>query len=539
MAIVPVRGLGQFGVLTDPDPYDLPPSAFSFAVNTRFRNGHVTRGPLFRNVRTLDNDSPRFVSGNLSNSGTYSLFLCYLDGTVSKVIPTAETDYSASGYSPSDSEGAWTSTHVADVFYINREDRVPWSLTSSDSQFHELANWDPAWSCKLLRSCGGALVALNVTQSGSNYPTMVKTSSFPQAGAVPDSWDIGDPASLATENILAEMEGAIIDADNFGNDLFIYGLNETWRMRLLAGSTAVWDYERIFGNHGAINANCSIEVGGQHFVFGPDDIWTHDGVSQRSICEGKTRDFIYGGLDPSKRTRCFVSYNPRLKQLHFNYCAADIYTPFFGTTGCNRSAVYSLVDSTWTFDDLPSVFSGTLGNLDGSETYASTTATYDMVSGTYLDREASFKRAPIYVGDDSGSYGLETKMYVQDLYGAPAYYGTFDADSAANKAMYLERDGIDLDELGKDLRGYVVCQSVYPEARVDTTSATLQIAIGSSDYFGQAAEFGDYVPYNGAEEYKLDFGKSGRYLSMRILYDDYRNCSLSGLDCDFDVQAAR
>jgi hypothetical protein len=48
-----------------------------------------------------------------------------------------------------------------------------------------------------------------------------------------------DPATNATENIIAEMEGEIVDACALGNNLFIYGANETWRM-VADGSTFVF-----------------------------------------------------------------------------------------------------------------------------------------------------------------------------------------------------------------------------------------------------------------------------------------------------------
>jgi hypothetical protein len=53
MSLPKVRNLGQFGVVADPDPFTLPPNAFSMAVNARFRNGKITRSPVFRNVVNL------------------------------------------------------------------------------------------------------------------------------------------------------------------------------------------------------------------------------------------------------------------------------------------------------------------------------------------------------------------------------------------------------------------------------------------------------------------------------------------------------
>jgi hypothetical protein len=121
---------------------------------------------------------------------------------VSRFANGVETDYSISGYTPTNAEALWTSTSLAGVVYLNRPDRTPWSFGPSDAQFNTLANWDSTWRAQLLRTCGGALVALNVTKGAVNYPTMVKTSSFPLSGVVPASWDTTLPNTLASENIL-------------------------------------------------------------------------------------------------------------------------------------------------------------------------------------------------------------------------------------------------------------------------------------------------------------------------------------------------
>ena len=70
MPNVSVRELAKFGIVTDMDPYDLPKEAWSFGVNVRFRNGKVSRAPVFRNVGPLTSD-PRFVFSSNPQGGTH------------------------------------------------------------------------------------------------------------------------------------------------------------------------------------------------------------------------------------------------------------------------------------------------------------------------------------------------------------------------------------------------------------------------------------------------------------------------------------
>jgi len=324
MSIEHIRDIAKYGVLCDPDPYNLPDTAWSFGVNVRFRNGKVSSGPVFRNVFPLGTVSPRYSVAAPPVSGLDSLYTGYLNGKLYKFSGT-ETDYTLTGYTPSSVEGTWSYTALANILYINRSDRAPWYLRAADTTFQNLGvvaggatTWDSTYTCQLLRTCAGSLVALNVTKGAVNYPTMVKTSSIPLSGVVPASWDIATANTLATENILSEMKGPITDACNFGPALVIYGLEEAWMM-IADQSTEVYFYKKLPFQKGAINANCSFELDGKHFVFGADDIWMHDGNTEVSIVDEKNRDFIFSSINLSKRNRCFILHNPQLKELSFCY----------------------------------------------------------------------------------------------------------------------------------------------------------------------------------------------------------------------------
>lgn len=542
MPIIPVRSLAKYGVVTDPDPYDLPIEAWSFAVNARFRNGKVARGPVWRKVSGLTTASPRFVVGSVPTTGSDDLFIGSLNGTL--VNLTTNTTVTLSGYTPSSAEATWTSCHLADICYINREDRTPWYKRTSDSAFKDLSAasgtqpWNSAWRAKILRASNGALCAYNVTKSGTNLPTMVKTSSFPLSGTVPDSWDQTTPSSNAVENILAEMEGPIVDACTLGNQMFIYGQNECW-LQEFVGGTFIWEFSKRFNNRGAINTNCVVEVNRQHYVFGRDDIWVHDGVNQKSICDERTREFIFSGMNQSKTTRCFVHHMADDKTLMFCYVSGDRGAEFMGgPDGCNRAATYDYDNDKWTFDDLPLVYSATRASLDTSATWAAATQTWDTFGGSWQDLEDTGKRSSVFVGDDYSTYGLVRGIYAFDPSG-PLSKVSAAVDLNANNGMFLEREGIDLDELGADLRGYKVAVSIYPQGRLENGAQPLQFSVGSANFFNETTDYSDYQTWDGLTTtggYKLDFNASGRFLAIRVAFDDTKFCSLSGYDVDIQVQ---
>jgi hypothetical protein len=484
------------------------------------------------------------VSSNTPAGGFDAIILGYLNGAVTSYKNGTETDISLSGYVHADSEDPFTSCHLGNIYYVNRGDRVPWFLRTTDTLMQTLATggtgaWPSNYTAQLLRSCGSALVAFNVTKAGTNFPQMVKTSEFAQSGTIPNNWDPAVTGTNATENILAEMEGPITDAQNLGEGMIIYGVNETWTMQA-SGDTNIWAYHRVFTDAGSINANCSVEVNRQHYVFGLTDIWTHDGTTKKSICDQRTRDFIFAALNVSKANRCFVSHNQNLKEIYFSFVSGDGLTGFLASVndGCNRCAVYNYVDNTWSYYDLPYVYFGWRGNLNTVQTYASTTGLYSNIGGTYLDQDDSQKKVFVFVGDANATYSLSESLYAFDLQG-PGSSIALPVDTHATLGWTLIRDGIDLDQVGVDLRGYKVTNTIYPQARLEIGAQPLTFYVGAADFFNDPINWADPQTYDGDTLYKLDYNIGGRYLAIKITHNDWHYINLTGFDLDLDVLGER
>jgi len=609
-----LRGLADFGVISDLDPVDLPPNAFSFAQNVRFRNGRVSAAPVFKTVFSpLGTVSPRYLAAANPNFSTNWVFIGYENGAVSLFSNGSETAYSPSvtfsatiastvmtvsgspsgqispgmsvtgagvtsgttissfgsgsggagtynlstastvgssesmtaAYVPNTEEATWSSCFLEGVFYINRSDRVPWSVIPANSNFQFLANMDNQWTAQLLRTCGGTLVALNVIENGTDIPVKVKTAEFPTYGAVPVSWNDALASTDATENELASMQGPITDACNLGLDLVIYGQYEAWRMTL-SGDIEVFDYFKLPFSKGSINANCSLEINSQNYVFGVDDIWMHDGVTEKSICDQRTRDFIFGNIDMSQTQLCFVAHNRALHEIHFNFASGDGFTKFpsAGFSGCNRCATYDYMNDRWVYDDRPGVYGAALANVDLTLTYATATQTYATITGSYQNEDDTAKRVLCYVSDDNTT--TVKSLYAYDpvqssLPGMPASVVNFPIDEAATGFPYLLRTDMDLDSLPNvDLQGYKVLSYIIPIGRIDPASSQMiQFNVGVSDYINQSINYAGYQGFDGMSNYKLDYNAAGRYLSYEVTFQDYTQFSWSGFDFDIIVTAER
>lgn len=564
MALVPLRDIGQYGVNTDLDPLDLPVTVFTSASNVRFADGKISRGPVFASLgKSTANTAPRWSYSYRLQSASKFL-VANQNGTIASVTPAAlgsplnYTDISITGYTPSEQPMPYTGTILSNVVYLNRQDRVPWSMTPAQTQFNALSNWDSTWRCKALRSFNGSLVAINVTKGAVEYPTMVKTSDFAGFAAVPGSWT-ASLTNSATENVLSDMTEALVDGWPLRDKFILYSANETWQM-VPTGDAFVYGYQKLFSHYGVISQNCIAEVNNLHFVFGDNDIWMHDGFNPKSLASGKVRKFIYDNMVRSQVYQFFVWSNPKLNEVMFCYVSNDPKCAFPALVngdypGCNRAAVYNWMHDTWYFYDLPYIVGGGLGEMYSSGgaglTYADFSSTsYETVSGAYQAITDVTRLFPLAVGrggsvttpilplQTTGSWDTATHLYSFELLESIVGIGTI--VDVVNAPAFLENSQMDMDDISKEIRGYKIVTSMYPEGRVDNPSNPITFWYGSSDYSGQTTSFGSPMTFNGQEHYKLDFNSPGRYLSLRMaLGNPVQKFVWSGMDIEYKVTGHR
>ena len=195
-SIIPIRDLGSVGVITDTSPYNIPLNGFNKAYNIRFDEGRVKRAPVFRKIKDSLGITPRFAYGVVPASGFDTVVIISDDYVIKEYANNTITDVSGSITGSSDPR-AFTGTSLADITYINRPDRVPVSQTASGSNFVDLANWDSTWRAASLRAFGDQLIALNMKEGLTNYPTRIRFSDIATANSVPGSWDATDATKSA------------------------------------------------------------------------------------------------------------------------------------------------------------------------------------------------------------------------------------------------------------------------------------------------------------------------------------------------------
>ena len=541
---LPIRGVGDVGVLADAAPASLPPQAFTRAKNVRFDEGAVVRAPVFRAVKDLT-FNPRFSYGTIPSSGHGTVLMVSDTFVIQEYANGTTTDRSGSISAMASNQAPFTGTTLANIAYFNRNDRMPVHRLNGGTVFADIPNqtavdgplWVSSWKAESLRSYGDFLLALNMVEGSSTYPTRVRWSDPALANNVPSTWYAADTTKSAGFNDLVQMKTGIVDGATLGSNFIIYSKDQVWLMEFVGG-TFIFNFRKLFSETGLINANCAVEVDNKHFCFGTDDIYTHDGNSKMSIADERVKSYIFNGISTDKLERCFVHHNPLLEEIYFCYSSGDDMAEFTNGDRCNRAAVYNYKNNTWSFLDLPNVSSATLASVASTSTYQNVVGTYATIGGTYHSQEAGFSLHNIFVGEDSSTDGITSDR----LYGLDGSEDntllSFPVDTVATKAPFIERVGIDLDD-SVPLSGYKVITKVVPQVHTDNSNKQFQFSFGAADLINSATVYETTVTFDASVTHKMDSRSAGRYLSYKMTISDNKDFKFLGFDVEITATGRR
>lgn len=565
MANLPVRELGKVGALPDSNPYNIPLNGFNDANNVVFREGNITRAPVFKQFYAAVKSSKSWADfgtdtwasassvtfetaqgGNTNTSrflGSYSdasngevVFVCDNDGTV-RAYPGGTLQFVTPGSGVVTNEEPWAHGLVGGLSMLSRNGMVPYARNLlSDSTYLSLGTnttWGSTTTASVVRAYNDFFVALNVTKGSTNYPTMVKWCDPVQYGSAVSAmdWDATSTVNSAGENVLGEMTTPIKDGLKLGTQFIIYSDDQVWIMEY-TGSSLVFNFRRLFSTGGVINVNCVTEVEGKHFVFGVDDIYVHDGATKKSLADNRVRRAIFKNLDISKAKRFFVVHDPVGSFIYFCYYTRQSETGYVGTDFCNKAAVYNYREDSWSFMDLPNVAGGTNTKL------AITPGTYSTVNQGYANYTSSFigfdgntPRFPVMLGVTDTNNGLsESRVYAVDLPMLSSINLAVHPETI--KPAWVLRSGIDLDEAQAGLRGYKYINNVVPQMEFDSSYGAFNWQIGATDTAGGPIVYSTDYNYNPSQDYMINCRAFGRYLAYKVTVDTADNFRFSGFDAD-------
>jgi hypothetical protein len=291
----------------------------------------------------------------------------------------------------------------------------------------------------------------------------------------------------------------------------------------------VFNYRKLPFSKGAINANCSVEIDGKHYVFGNDDIWTHDGYSEQSSATARRATSSSTASTPRRRS-LLLRINQKLKQIHFCYVSGDGYVNFLNSPdGCNRALCSTTATARGRSMTLPMVFAADSVNLSVTQTYATVNgnSTPPSAARIWIRKTASSARSPMSAARSTSPTASQS-LYAFDLFGAGSTV-VFGVDPTPRLRCDAGEDGIDLDDLGKDLRGYVTSvRSTRRRGRTRTPQPDDNRTDGLERLLRSPAPIYDQSQTYDGDRCTSSTTASGRFLAIKMTYPDYHPFTLTG-----------
>ena len=498
----PITKLGQYGIIKDVLPYNLPDNAFSDGENVRAYEDSIEKclGEIDafadQEIGRISVD-PYWMTSIIQGNSAYWVYagasrVFATDGTAQADITRANNTYSM------DTSKGWTGGVMGGVVFLNNGVDTPQQWVSPvdiTERLTDLSNWPTDAKCQSLRSFKQFMFAMDYTNgAGTNFPRLIKWSNGSSFNSVPSSWDETDATQDAGEYELADTPGRIIDGSELRDAFMIYKEDSVWGAQFI-GPPFVFRFYKISESTGAINRRCMAEFPSGHFVFGVNDCYVNDGQNLTSVLDQRNRREVFDSLGGGNFSKCFVT--PFFLRSEMWACY-----PSNGSTWANKALVWNWRTNAIGFRDLPNL---SFIHQGVAPTVAVGGDSPTWQSGTSWDENiGSWDDANTY--DPTRAYPLMTSPETQQILVADKS-NTFDTQAFTSR---IERTGLHFGNTS--LSKY--CYEVY--INMDA-SGPVQIYVGGQDSPSAEVVWEGPFSFDPSTQEKIDCRVTNKYLAFKVV----------------------
>ena len=521
--LVPIQNVGQFGIILDTPAHRLPANAWTDARQVRFYDNAVWKA--FGQAAALGTPTvdPYYIYHHLGPSNVFWAYpglakIYATDGTThSDITRAAGGDYTGGA------DSIWQGSHLGGIEVFNNGVDIPqvWINPALGTRVIDLANWPASTVAAIVKSFKQYLIAMDVTQSGTHFPFLVKWSHVADPGTVPDSWDETDETKDAGENPLAASGGHILDGRALQDTFMIYKEDQTHAMTFIGGRF-IFQFKKRFDT-GIVSPRCVAEWQAKHYVATAEDIIMHDGFQQQSILDDKMRRWYAGQADPDVQRRQFMVMNDKENEIWM--CI-----PQAGQEHPNIALIINIKDGTQTLRDLDSPTFITAAAFDpaaGDTTFDSQTQPYDATPGKFGQRTSAPGAKRLM-----GSHRITSKRFL--------LYDEGFADEGQDFRGYVERSSMPLAGAGQDGTPLMDASSIkqvnelWPEISIQN-GTTVDIHVGGQETLNDPISWQGPFAFEVGVDDKIDMDVVGRYLSFRFETNDQSQWKLDSYSVNVDI----
>lgn len=365
---VQVRDLGAVGLITDVDAVDLPPNGWTVIENARCKDkkvqpvdGHAditawvnsgTKEVYAHSICSLQKSDGFYLVFPYDTTGNGAADAIYeFSGTASTDITRAAsvTPYTA----PADAE--WTSCNYHGFVILNNGVDAPQyygegSTDCADLPWNSTRTWTDVdgagatYAAAVVRSYKDLLVALNINDDGTRYPSMIHWSDVADPDNLPE-WDYTSASSISGRAELSATAGALLDAVVMRDSLILYKEDAIYQADFVGGEF-VLNFRALSDSYGLYATGCVVDVGGVHVVLGDGVLYQFDGSTATNVLHGRVARSLFDQIDPTYYYRAHLAHDIKKAEVLVNF-------PEIGKSWCTKSLIWNYRDNTFYYRTLP------------------------------------------------------------------------------------------------------------------------------------------------------------------------------------------
>lgn len=574
MAVMKMRNLGSVGVISDIPAYELPPHAWSDALNVRFQGTKISsiggNYPVLKKGMPADT-VPISITGysydtqGIGTSWVYgtknSLYKAELSkhDNISKRLDLTQ-DPNIGPYQYNVGRGTWYYATISNALIMTTRNEVPQGITPSMQFFNDLPNWgktfiqydsqgaitsstDNFWRTEKIRTYKNFLIALNMTEGSTesdaiNYSQRVRWSNITNINELPNNWDEADTSGSAGYNDLTNAKGIIVDGVALRDMFIIYTSNDVFNMQYIGGNN-IFRFTKMFNNSGLLAPECVVEYEGNHFVVSPDDIYVHNGSTKRSIVTGKIKERLIREITSVNASVTKVFANAPKKEVWITYVAEG--SPE-DANYCNKAAIWNWEYNTWTFHDLPAITDVNIVNIPQD-----TLKTWDDFARPGLDAWNSPEHAETPWFEAKGNFLNQSllatsnhgRFYLLDQ--GDFFYHKEGDKVDGDESVYplpkmIERAFIDFDELEINPWQNKRIRRIYPQFKGKNK---IDISVDGNHDPYLVPSYPQTQTFDMMKDIKVDFRINDKYISIKFEDHEAGSWNFAGYDIDFILGGRR
>lgn len=423
---------------------------------------------------------------------------------------------SVAGYSiAAGGEYYWNSCLLGNIPIINNPSHVPeyWS-PQSVSQVMQPLDFDAGntWSamsykCRVMRSHGNYLFALNMTESAVEMPDTFRWSHPADVNGLPFTWDETDLSAVAGKAAVGGDSGRLLDGLTLKGGFVLY--SDFAINVLYPDALFVWRKEQAVSGVGILATNCVCEVNGVHYFISKDDLCVFNGNQVKSIAENRIRKMFIDRTNFNYKDLCHVFSNYKHKEVWFCVPADNNTTP-------SLAFVYNWEDGSWGIRDLPSgVARMCIGfKVVASNVWSAMPDAWSIVNDVW-SQDAYVDTLPIGILNSNG-----------------ATYSLDDEEAAVDAASTIIRSNLPI----QGVEGVNTITRLYPKVHGD---GAFNIAIGSQDFIDAPIRWQDPVTFDSTTDRSIPVRTTGALHAYRIESIGSGTWKIAGLDIEYSPSGIR